>query len=193
MTLTCTPIAERSAVRLSLPVFMTWVCRGLDSNTEPSTYKADALVHCATTAMDEFKPNDILCILRFIQILTHRKTQLKVDVLSKNVKREIFIRNLFSISTTVFVINTFQRLFTEENTCKETQLSCNLEHAYKLLISGTHVLLYTFFDTFLVIRAINQTKNNHISLYSQKKPVLQFIQTLLLLYLNLLTNNRDDL
>ena len=143
--------------------------------------------------MDGFKPNDILCILRFIQILTHRKTQFKEDVLSINVKREIFIQTLLSISPTVFVINTFQRLFTEENICKETQLSCNLEHAYKLLIFGTHVLSYTFLKYFLVIRAINQTENNHISLYSQKNIILQFIQTSFLLYLSLLTNIRDDL
>ena len=42
---TFTPISERLAVELSLPVFTTWVCRGWDSNTQPSTCGADALTH----------------------------------------------------------------------------------------------------------------------------------------------------
>ena len=33
---TFTPIAERLAVELSLPVFTTYVCRGWDSNNQPS-------------------------------------------------------------------------------------------------------------------------------------------------------------
>ena len=45
------PIAERLAVELSLPVYTTWVCRGLDSNTQPSACGANALSHCATAAV----------------------------------------------------------------------------------------------------------------------------------------------
>ena len=33
---TLTPIVERLAVELSLPVFTTWICRGWNSNTHPS-------------------------------------------------------------------------------------------------------------------------------------------------------------
>ena len=46
-----TPIAERFAVELSLPVFTTLVCRGWDSNTKTSARGAHALTHCATTAV----------------------------------------------------------------------------------------------------------------------------------------------
>ena len=45
---TLTPIAERLAVELSLPVFTTKVCRGWDLNTQPSSCGANALTHCAT-------------------------------------------------------------------------------------------------------------------------------------------------
>ena len=48
---TLTPIAERLALELSLPVFTTWVCRGWDSNTQPSTCGANALSQCATAAV----------------------------------------------------------------------------------------------------------------------------------------------
>ena len=45
-------IARRLAVELSLPVFTTYVCRGWDSNTQPSACWANALTRCATaTAM----------------------------------------------------------------------------------------------------------------------------------------------
>ena len=40
---TLTPNAERLAVELSLPVFTSWVCRGWDSNTQPSACEANAL------------------------------------------------------------------------------------------------------------------------------------------------------
>ena len=46
-----TPIAERLAVEMSQPVFMTKVFRGLDSKTQPSTCEANAL----TLADDHYK------------------------------------------------------------------------------------------------------------------------------------------
>ena len=36
-SVTLTPIAERLAIELSLPAFTTYVCRGWDLNTQPST------------------------------------------------------------------------------------------------------------------------------------------------------------
>ena len=45
---TLTPIAERLAVELSLPVFTAKVCCGWDSNTQPSACKENALTYCAT-------------------------------------------------------------------------------------------------------------------------------------------------
>ena len=48
---TLTPIAERLAVEQSLPIFTTKVCRGWDSNTQPSAFEANALAHCATAAV----------------------------------------------------------------------------------------------------------------------------------------------
>ena len=40
---TPTPIAELLAVELSLPAFTTEICRGWDSNTQPSACGANAL------------------------------------------------------------------------------------------------------------------------------------------------------
>ena len=51
---TLTPIAERLAVELSLPVFTTKVCRNRDSNTQPSTCRANTLTHCATATVSPF-------------------------------------------------------------------------------------------------------------------------------------------
>ena len=48
---TLTPIAERLAVELSLPVFTSSFCRDWDSNTQPSASEANALAHCATAAL----------------------------------------------------------------------------------------------------------------------------------------------
>ena len=56
---TLTPVAERSALELSLSVFMTKVCRGWDSNTQPSTCGTNALTHCATAAR--------FCVLCFVK------------------------------------------------------------------------------------------------------------------------------
>ena len=43
-----TPIAERLAVEMSIPVSRTYVCRGWDSNTKPSACGANALTYCST-------------------------------------------------------------------------------------------------------------------------------------------------
>ena len=45
------PNPERLAVELSLTVLTTWVCGGLDSNTKPSAFWANALTHCATASV----------------------------------------------------------------------------------------------------------------------------------------------
>ena len=46
--MTLTPIVERFAVKLSLftTYIYMWVCRGWDSNTQPSSCEAYALAHC---------------------------------------------------------------------------------------------------------------------------------------------------
>ena len=48
---TLTLVEERLAMELSLPVFTTYVCRGWDSNNQPSACKANALTHCTTAAI----------------------------------------------------------------------------------------------------------------------------------------------
>ena len=50
---TLTPIAERLAVELSLPVYYDLGLSrlGFDSNTQPSTCMANAITHCATAAV----------------------------------------------------------------------------------------------------------------------------------------------
>ena len=47
--LTLTPVSERSAVELSLPIFTTWVCR--TPNLPLAACRANALTHCATAAV----------------------------------------------------------------------------------------------------------------------------------------------
>ena len=44
--MTLTPVAERLVVELSLPAFTTYVCRGCDSNIQPSACRANARTHC---------------------------------------------------------------------------------------------------------------------------------------------------
>ena len=56
-TVTITPVAVRLAGELSLPVFTTQVCRGWDSNTQPSTCEVNAITDCATAAECEDEPN----------------------------------------------------------------------------------------------------------------------------------------
>ena len=50
---TLIPIAERFTVELSLPVLTTLVCRGWDSNNQPSACGANALTHCATATVPQ--------------------------------------------------------------------------------------------------------------------------------------------
>ena len=47
---TLTPIADHLAEELSLPILSPKVCRGWDSNAQPSACRANALTHCATVA-----------------------------------------------------------------------------------------------------------------------------------------------
>ena len=57
---TLTPIAERLAVELSLPLLcMIKICRGLGSKTQFSAFGANALTHCATAAVasDQWRYN----------------------------------------------------------------------------------------------------------------------------------------
>ena len=49
--MTLTPIVERLAVELSLPVFTTSIYRGRGSNTQTSACGENALTHCATAAV----------------------------------------------------------------------------------------------------------------------------------------------
>ena len=60
ISVTLTPIAERLAVELLLPVFTTYICRGWDSNTQPSACEANALAYCATAAVQQ---NELLSSL----------------------------------------------------------------------------------------------------------------------------------
>ena len=55
---THTYIAEDWAVELSLPVSTTWVCRGWDSNTQPSACEANAQTHCATAVVWTIRRKD---------------------------------------------------------------------------------------------------------------------------------------
>ena len=57
---TFAPVAERLAVELSLPVFTTKICRGWDSNTQPSAFGTNALIHCATAAVFIFVKYSVL-------------------------------------------------------------------------------------------------------------------------------------
>ena len=54
-----TPIAERLAMELLLPVFTTWVCRGWDSNTQPSACEANAVTHSAIAAVFYTQRNEL--------------------------------------------------------------------------------------------------------------------------------------
>ena len=51
---TLTPVAGHLAVKLSLPVFTTWVCRDWDSNSQHSACEANALTHYATATVVEW-------------------------------------------------------------------------------------------------------------------------------------------
>ena len=45
---TITPVAKRLAVEMTLPVLMTWVCRGWDSNSQPFACEPNVLTDCIT-------------------------------------------------------------------------------------------------------------------------------------------------
>ena len=47
---TLTPVAERLAAEMSLPVLTTQVCRSSDSNAKPSACEANALTDCTIAA-----------------------------------------------------------------------------------------------------------------------------------------------
>ena len=57
--MTLTPIAERLAVQLSLPVFTTTVYRGWGLNSQPSACGANALTDCDTAAADIDQTNSL--------------------------------------------------------------------------------------------------------------------------------------
>ena len=52
--MTLTPSPERLAVELSLPVCMVYICRGWDSNIQPSACGANALIHSAFAVVQKF-------------------------------------------------------------------------------------------------------------------------------------------
>ena len=71
ISVTLTPIAERLAVELSLTVFTTKVCRGWDSNTQPSVWWANALTNCNTAAVNNTQQ---LKMHRFIELCTNTQS-----------------------------------------------------------------------------------------------------------------------
>ena len=94
--MTLTPIVEYLALELSLPVLATSVCRVWDSNTQPSTYEANALTDCTTSA-DFFIPiwavhfekeNNIDAARRKMVIVIHLvvylSTMLKLNIKDKD-------------------------------------------------------------------------------------------------------------
>ena len=68
---TLTPVAERFALELSLPVLTTQVCSGCDSNTQPSAFGAIALTSltCDTFCLFDVVAHS-LRILRSFGIIT---------------------------------------------------------------------------------------------------------------------------
>ena len=63
---TLTPSAERLVVELSLPVFTTKICRGWDSNTQPSAVGANDITHCR-----ESWGRTLLCCTLFKEVSTN--------------------------------------------------------------------------------------------------------------------------
>ena len=64
---TLATIAERLAEELSLPVLVTWVCPGWDSNTQPSARGAHALIQCTLAAVYLLKTHFICKYLNFVE------------------------------------------------------------------------------------------------------------------------------
>ena len=60
---TLTPIAERLAVELSLPVSTTRVCRGWDSNTQPSACSYPLCHRHGSSALFVCIIASVLCII----------------------------------------------------------------------------------------------------------------------------------
>ena len=68
-----TPIAERLAAELSLSVFTTKVCRGYDSNTQPSACSTNALTHCVIATVIDWL---YIVFSLFDVYMTHKGTSL---------------------------------------------------------------------------------------------------------------------
>ena len=66
---TLTPIAERLAGELSLPVLTCQVCRGWDSNTQPSACGANAFTNYATAAAQS---KEIWHLIRILMVTSRR-------------------------------------------------------------------------------------------------------------------------
>ena len=64
------PTAGRLAVDLSLPVFTTKVCRGWDSNFQPSACGVNALTHCETAAVIDNINRERLPLILHIPVIT---------------------------------------------------------------------------------------------------------------------------
>ena len=63
--LTLTPMTERLAVELSLPVFSTKVFHSWDSNAQPSACEANALTHCSVAAVLRNKKAKVIVVVIF--------------------------------------------------------------------------------------------------------------------------------
>ena len=86
-----TPIAERLAVELSVPLFTISVCRGWDSNTQPP----NALIHCATAAVHLMhiwpQKNAYLTPQKACKILTPPKKIFLKNVVLQNILQCAYI------------------------------------------------------------------------------------------------------
>ena len=76
-------------MELSLSVFTTYVCRGWDSNTQPSACEVNALTHCATVAVI---PKHFITLLQSTLWLKQHLWQLKKGQLIKTLG-SVFIEN----------------------------------------------------------------------------------------------------
>ena len=70
--MTQTPVAERIAEELTLPVFSIQVCRGSDSITQISACEANAITNCDTAAASPNRIRMKINHLHFIEVLEHR-------------------------------------------------------------------------------------------------------------------------
>ena len=92
--MTLTSNDERLAVELSLPVFTTYVCRGRDSNTQPSACGTNALTDYATAAVNNFS-NTMFCDFNIKSVLSNERkllcTRLAKLILTLFARPENFI------------------------------------------------------------------------------------------------------